>query len=161
MGWENQDAGSRDHSLARELAAGATVRAAMVAAGYTEKSAKSGLIRHGRKLISPWDHPEVAAQVAEIREGARERAQITTADIVQRLEDARTGAMEDRKYSAAVSATMGMAKVLGLIADKVDMTMKPISEMTEDELKNFVRQNGLEDQLAELHKLYGDDDTVH
>lgn len=69
--------------------------------------------------------------------------------------------MEDRKYSAAVSATMGMAKVLGLIADKVDMTMKPISEMTEDELKNFVRQNGLEDQLAELHKLYGDDDTVH
>ena len=151
----------RRETPARELAAGATVRAAMVAAGYTEKSAKAGLIRHGRKLISPWDHPEVAAQVAEIREGARERAQITTADIVQRLEDARTGAMEDRKYSAAVSATMGMAKVLGLIADKVDMTMKPISEMTEDELKNFVRQNGLEDQLAELHKLYGDDDTVH
>ena len=151
----------RRERLAEELAAGATVKAAMVAAGYTEKSAKSRLIGHGRKFVSPWDHPEVAAQVAEIREGARERAQITTADIVDRLENARIGAMGDGRYSAAVSATMGMAKVLGLIVDKADMTMKPISEMTEDELEAFIRQNGLEEDVAALAQLRGDDKKVH
>ena len=152
----------RRETLARELAAGATVRAAMVAAGYTEKSARSGLIRHGRKLVSPWDHPEVAAQVAEIREGARRRAVVTTADIARQLDEDREFAYREKKPSAAIQATMGKAKVLGLIVDKMDLTMKPIEEMTEDELVVFIRQNGLEEDLAELARLRGDDDdTVH
>ena len=135
----------RRERLARELAAGASVKAAMMTAGYSETSARSGLIRHGRKFVSPWDHPEVAAQVAEIREGARERAQITTTDIVDRLENARIGAMRDGRYSAAVSATMGMAKVLGLIADRTRFEgIKSIDEMSEPELVAFLRANGID-----------------
>ena len=148
--------------VAQGIAAGKTVERAMLDAGYSEKSAKVGMIRHGKgNWVAPMDHPEIGPRVEAIREGARRQASVTTADIARQLDEDREFAYKEKKPSAAIQATMGKAKVLGLIVDKMDLTMKPIKEMTEDELKNFVRQNGLEDQLAELLELYDDDDTVH
>lgn len=136
----------RLETLAHALAKGKTVYAAMLEAGYAETTAKLGLIRDGRgNRISPWDHPEVAARVEEVRAAARHQAEVTTADIARQLDEDRAFAYAEGKPSAAVAATMGKAKVLGLIVDHTWFEgIKPISEMTEPELAAFLKANGMD-----------------
>ena len=58
----------------------------------------------------------------------------TVHDIVKRLEKVYDGAMADRHWSAAVSATMGQARVLGLIVDKRQHAIRPLELWTEAEI---------------------------
>ena len=113
--------------------------------GYAEKTAKAGRIYHGKRLVSPWDHPDVRARVDQILEAARRQAGVTTADIARQLDEDRAFAYAEGKPSAAVSATMGKAKVLGLIVDRTRFEgIKPIKEMTEPELAAFLKANGMD-----------------
>ena len=136
----------RREVVAHGLAAGKTVKESMLDAGYAETTARLGMIARGKHgKVSPWDHPEVAARVAEIRDGARKLATIGTADVVLRLEGARLGAMEAGQFSAASGAAMNMARVLGLVVDRTRFEgLKPISEMTEPELAAFLKLNGMD-----------------
>lgn len=140
----------RREQLAHALAAGMSIETAMLEVGYTEKSARGGRIKHGGKLVSPMEHPEVAARVAELRAGARKKAAATTNSIAEQLDDAYVIAKEDRKPASMVSAAMNKAKLLGLIVDKVDLQAKTIDEMTEAELEMWLRRNGMEEELAAL-----------
>lgn len=65
---------------------------------------------------------KVALRVKELQGKVMERHEITVDDILRELEEARTYAMtgERPQASAMVAATMGKAKVMGLILDKVD-----------------------------------------
>lgn len=65
---------------------------------------------------------DVRARVAEILERAAVKAEITVADIARQLDEDRDLAHKVEQPGAAVSASMGKAKLLGLIVDKVQQS---------------------------------------
>ena len=107
-------------------------RASDARGGYAAKTAKQGRIRHGTRLVSPVNHPDVAA---------RKDSRLTIGDIVAKLEQCFNGVIEDRQWSAACQAAMSQAKALGLIVDRKAIGIKPISEMNEAELAILVRED--------------------
>ena len=71
-----------------------------------------------------------------MKSGHAKRHELTIDDLVAELEEARTAALgaENPQSSAAVSATMGKAKLLGLVVDKQEHTGadgKPIQHAVE------------------------------
>lgn len=66
---------------------------------------------------------KVSVRVQELRDAARARHEMTVDDILKELEEARTMAMTGERPQTAsmVAATMGKAKVLGLIVDKAEV----------------------------------------
>ena len=69
-----------------------------------------------RKASQLLKHPEVIKHLADLQAIHRQRHKLTIDDILQELEDARQKALsaETPQCSAAISATMGKAKLLGL-----------------------------------------------
>lgn len=69
---------------------------------------------------------QVQARLAELREVVMDRHQITVDTLLAELEEARAAALgaETPQTSAAVSATMGKAKLLGLDKKIVEITGK-------------------------------------
>lgn len=64
----------------------------------------------------------VAVRVAELQKAAVQRNEITVDDLIRELEEARTAALtaETPQSSASVAATMGKAKLLGFLTDKIE-----------------------------------------
>ena len=60
----------------------------------------------------------IRARLDELRAEHKKRHEITVDTLVAELEEARKLAFETDKAAAAVSATMGKAKLLGLVVDK-------------------------------------------
>lgn len=86
---------------------------------------------------------KVAGRLEELQAAALERHEITVDSLVIELEEARVAAMKNpRGISAAVSATMGKAKLLGLVVDKTEHSggMTMTHEQRLDELEK--RANG-------------------
>ena len=80
---------------------------------------------------------KVAARVRELREEAKNLALVSVGTLTDRLEEARLHAMKDDKgASAAVSAVMGMAKLHGLLVDKVASTDKDGKDLPAAETSN-------------------------
>lgn len=69
-------------------------------------------------------HPKVAQRIAELRAEAKEMLMVSLASVTEELELARSLAMETEQPSAAVSASMGKAKLHGLITDKSEVAGK-------------------------------------
>ncbi len=67
------------------------------------------------------DDPNVSLIVTSLREAAAERCIVTVASLTQELEEARALALQEAQASAAVSASMGKAKLHGLIVEKRDL----------------------------------------
>jgi phage terminase small subunit len=106
---------ARHEKFAQELAKGKSQVGAYAAAGYTEdRTAASRLSTNAN----------VVARVAELKKRAAERIIVTVADIAQQLDEDREFARELDNASAAITATIGKARVLGLLEDKskVDIT---------------------------------------
>jgi hypothetical protein len=80
----------------------------------------------GREAWIVLQKPQVQARIAELREVVMERHQITIDTLLAELEEARQKAMtaDTPQASAAVSATMGKAKLLGLDKKIVEITGK-------------------------------------
>ncbi len=72
------------------------------------------------------DNAKIVARLAELRAPVIKKAQITVEDLLRELEEARTVAMtcETPQSSAAIAATMGKAKLLGLDKQIVELTGK-------------------------------------
>lgn len=104
---------ARHERFAQELAKGKTQEAAYIAAGYAPASAE----QNASRLIS---NDKVAARVAELKERAAEKVEWNIADAVRELEEARlTAKLADTpQTSAMVAATMGKAKLLGLVVEQ-------------------------------------------
>lgn len=60
----------------------------------------------------------IAVRIEALRGELRQRHEITVDDLVAELEEARKMAFETDKAAAAVQATMGKAKLLGLVVEK-------------------------------------------
>lgn len=67
--------------------------------------------------------PDISAMVDGLKEEARQRHAVTVDDLLHELEQARAAALAapTPQSSAAVSATMGKAKMLGLLVDKAEI----------------------------------------
>lgn len=67
---------------------------------------------------------EVTGRVEQLQAEAVERHEITVDDLIRELEEARTAASNQEKPQAAamVAATLGKAKLLGLLTDKTELT---------------------------------------
>lgn len=82
--------------------------------------------REAKRLL---DNPKIATRLELIRKEHQTRHNLTVDDLLQELEEARKAAFEgDRvQVSAAVAATMGKAKLLGL--DKVSSLVAKKQEL--------------------------------
>ena len=89
----------------------------------TEKMATATIGREGYNTLQK---PQVQARLEELRKKVMERHEITVDTLLAELEEARTAALgaETPQTSAAVSATMGKAKLLGLDKKIVELTGK-------------------------------------
>ena len=67
--------------------------------------------------------PDISAMVDGLKAEARQRHAVTVDDLLHELEQARAAALAapTPQSSAAVSATMGKAKMLGLLVDKAEI----------------------------------------
>jgi len=75
-----------------------------------------------RKASQLLKHPEVIKLLADLQAIHRQRHKLTIDDILQELEDARQKALnsETPQCSAAVTATMSKAKLMGFMDKKED-----------------------------------------
>ena len=126
-------ANARHERFAQELAKGHSQADAYVSAGY--KHSRSAAARLAADV-------NICARVSEIQERGAVRAELTIADIIVELEEARQAALSAATPQAgsAVSATLGKAKLLGLIVDK-------------SEVKGEIEVTDARERLA--HKLAG------
>lgn len=106
---------ARHERFAQELAKGASQIEAYRLAGYKPVDANAS------RLIS---NDKVSARVDELKAAAAERAMTTVQDIADQLDEDRQFARTLEAPAAAISATMGKAKVLGLIVEKSELTGK-------------------------------------
>jgi phage terminase small subunit len=104
---------ARHERFAQELAKGKTQEQAYIDAGYEPDAARFNAAR----LITK---DNVAARVAELQERGAIRVELTLADIIAEIEQARVMALaaETVQASAAVSASKAKAELLGLGAPK-------------------------------------------
>lgn len=81
----------------------------------TAKMKPETVNRTAKQLL---DNRKIAARVDELREEHAKRHEITVDTLVAELEEARKLAFETEKAAAAVQATLGKAKLLGLVVEK-------------------------------------------
>jgi phage terminase small subunit len=86
-----------------------------------KKWAEGALHVQASKLLSK---PKVRLRVDALQAMHAKRHNLTVDDLVDELEEARSLAKEIGQASAAVGATMGKAKLLGLVIDKTEQTGK-------------------------------------
>lgn len=101
----------RHERFAQELAKGKTQAEAYQIAGYAPSEPNASRLTSNEK---------VQARVAEIQERGAIRAEVTVSTLLEELEAARIAALAAAtpQSSAAVAASLGKAKLLGLITDK-------------------------------------------
>ena len=124
---------ARHERFAQELAKGKTATEAYTAAGYTgDRTAASRLSTN----------VNVSARITEIQSKTVKKAEITVQSLADELEEARAMALKEGQTSAAVSATMGKAKLFGLGVDNkrvsgtfqvVNLTHEQIGKLSADE----------------------------
>ncbi len=106
----------RHEKLAQLVTSGKSMPEAMREGGFSESSVKTAC-RYEKM-------PHIRARIDYLSQQAASKAVVTAADIALQLDEDRTFAREQGHSAAAVSATMGKAKVLGLIIDKSQIGVK-------------------------------------
>lgn len=78
-----------------------------------------------RKAKEVMDNVKIAARIADLRKPFIEKHEVTVDSLIKELEEAREAALkaETVQSSAAVSATMGKAKLLGFGVEKLELTV--------------------------------------
>ena len=120
---------------------------------YNSTGKPNTLHRKANELLK---HPIIKSEIEAMQEEAKNRNNITIDNVIAELEEARQTAKQSGNASAMVSATLGKAKVLGLVVDKQEVKqqsltppifniqpVKPVHDLTEDELKNELERYGI------------------
>lgn len=110
-----------------------------------------------RKASQLLKHPEVIKLLADLQAIHRQRHKLTIDDLLQELEDARQKALkaDTPQCSAAITATMSKAKLLGLDKQVIEhkgiltpvfnfQPVKPAADLTEEELSAELAKYGIE-----------------
>lgn len=117
---------ARHELFAQERAKGLSIDAAYGKAGFKPNRGNAARLNANEGI---------KARIKELQERAAKKAEITAADIARQLDEDRDFARASEAPAAAVSATMGKAKVLGLIVDKskVDWSGEITVNVSEDD----------------------------
>ena len=78
-----------------------------------------------RNAFTALHRPRVMAQVAQLQAEHRARHCVTVDRLTEELEAARQLAFQNKSASAAVAATMGKARLYGLLVDKQELVQRP------------------------------------
>lgn len=100
---------ARHEAFAQALATGKTQEDAYADAGFAPSR------HHASRLATKGN---IRARVAELQGMAVKRTLVTIESLTEELEAARAIAIAEKQSSAAVAATMGKAKLHGLVVDK-------------------------------------------
>lgn len=100
---------AKHEQFCRNMAAGMGVHEAYLAAGYTGKAPAAARL-HAK--------PEVTIRIAALQTETAKRAAITREDIAAQLKKDWEFARKNGHSAAAISASMGLAKLLGMLVDK-------------------------------------------
>lgn len=73
-----------------------------------------------RMAFDQLENRKIAARIQSHRDAAAERAVVSILSLTEELEEARALALREGQSSAAVAASMGKAKLHGLLTDKVE-----------------------------------------
>lgn len=73
-----------------------------------------------REAAKLTDNPKIATRLAELQSAHVERHNFTIDDMVKQLDEDRRFAREMVAAAAAIAASMGKAKVMGFLTDKVE-----------------------------------------
>jgi len=115
----------RQEAFCRFVAEGCCQREAYKRAGYTPTSDSVADVNASRLLR----HAQVQSRVRELQAAQAEASQITAERLLAELEEARNLALSLGQAGAAVAASMGRAKLCGLLVDKrEDVTRRPTRE---------------------------------
>jgi len=80
--------------------------------------------------------PKIALRVAELKDELKERHKMTVDDIALMLKEDREFAKECETPGAAVTATMGLAKLYGLLTDKQEVTGRDGAAIKFEQVQN-------------------------
>jgi methylphosphotriester-DNA--protein-cysteine methyltransferase len=137
---------SRHELMAQSLAAGNPVVKAYVDAGYKANRSNSHRLK---------ENEGIKARVAELRNKAAARTEITVQKLLEDLERIKANAEKLGQNSAAAQAVMGQAKLAGLIVERSEISqvnefagMSP--QRVRQELVMRARRLGLDRELAGL-----------
>ena len=118
---------ARQEAFCRGLAVGLPASRAYVDAGYDARN--NAAEANASRLLR---NAKVAARLADLRQQAAYKAVVTAESIAAELDAAFRLAFENRQAGACVAASMGKAKLFGLIVDRseVEQTIKrkPVSD---------------------------------
>lgn len=106
---------SKHERFAQAIVKGDTLDAAYVKAGYSRNEKNAARLKK---------YEGVAARISELQERVAEKVVLTAADIAKQLDEDREFARAQKQSAAAVSATLGKAKVLGLMPERHEHTGK-------------------------------------
>lgn len=120
----------RHERFAQELAKGKTADEAYQLAGYDENRGNASRLKANEN---------VASRVVELQQNGAKRAEVTAELIQYELLQARALALKLNQPAAAVAASMGRAKVAGLIVEQRVTRTGPLDEVPADVLER-VRQ---------------------
>lgn len=127
----------RHEAFAQALAKGKTADDAYALAGYRPHRGNASTLRTNQSILD---------RLAELQERGAKKVDVTLESLALELDEARDLAKGEKQSSAMVSATMGKAKLFGLVIDKkqhsgtiqvVTITAAQLDELTADELAAF------------------------
>lgn len=101
--------------FSQELAKGKTADDAYQTAGYKENRHNASRLKTNETILN---------RIAELQERGAIRAEVTVASIIAELDEARELARTVHQPAAMTSASMGKAKVAGLLVERTELTGK-------------------------------------
>jgi phage terminase small subunit len=103
---------------------------------YATKASAKTIHEKASRLLA---EGKVRARLKELRKGHAERHEVTVDSLVKELDEARLLAIATKAPAAAVSATMGKGKLLGLVAEKSPVSRR-VEDLTDAELQAIIRK---------------------
>ena len=126
-------------------------------AGYSHPAQSASMLLNDSRFL------HIQETIKDLQEGYQKKYEITFEKVARDLQMIRDAAVEDGKFSAAVQAELGRAKLAGLMVEKKEIKHGRIDQMDRDEvearLRKLIESNQLAPQLEERvfenHELEG------
>ena len=97
-----------------------------------------------RKAKELLDNGKIAASLAILREPIREKMAVTVEGLTEKLQQICELSMQRRQFGAAVTAIMGIAKMHGLLKQKIEVERPWTENLTVEEIEQEINAAILE-----------------
>ena len=116
-------------------------------AGYSHPAQSASMLLNDPRFL------HIQETIKDLQEGYQKKYEITFEKVARDLQMIRDAAVDDGKFSAAVQAELGRAKLAGLMVEKKEIKHGRIDQMDRDEvearLRKLIESNQLAPQLEE------------